>query len=80
MKFSEKRDRKLCQQCGKRPNLFSMDGNRYKRDKEHDLCRQCYKSILDSDWQDRNAEHLGASKPTFHDSCCGVPGLDRSRS
>jgi len=78
MKFSQKKDRKLCQLCGKRPNLFSTDGKKYKRDKQHDLCRQCHKSLSDSEWQERNARP--ASKPTFHASCCGVLGLDRSRS
>lgn len=55
MKFSKKSKRKLCRKCRKRPNVFSMDGVHYKRDRDHELCRQCYRSLQDADWQRRNA-------------------------
>lgn len=66
MKFANKRDRKMCAMCKKRPNTFS-NGRRYKRDKEHDLCRQCHKSLSDSQWQAAHAP----SKPEPSDSSSG---------
>ena len=70
MKFSNKKDLKVCSLCKKRPNTFST-GGKYKRDAEHDLCRQCHKSLADSDWQARNA----GSKPVPSESSSGSQPL-----
>lgn len=38
----------MCAECGKRPALFRSSLNRRIRaDKDHSLCRQCYKAQKD---------------------------------
>lgn len=39
----------LCIQCSKRKALFRSPSNgQFKADRDHKLCRQCYKSLKDS--------------------------------
>lgn len=39
-----------CANCGERPPLFVRRkiGPKVKRDKDHNLCRQCFESMKDS--------------------------------
>lgn len=41
------KDKTLCLQCKRRPAKFKHQG-KIKRDKRHDLCLQCFRSIGDS--------------------------------
>jgi hypothetical protein len=72
MKFANKKDAKMCALCKKRPNTFST-GGKYKRDQDHDLCRQCHKSLSDSDWQRRNASRAGSSEPSSGSQPSALP-------
>ncbi len=50
MKLREQRG--LCKMCHKRPAVFQRRkiGLAVKRDKDHDLCRQCHESVRDAAW------------------------------
>lgn len=37
--------KRLCRGCGKRAATFSVRGGREKSDREHDLCRQCFRAL-----------------------------------
>lgn len=39
----------LCSVCGQRPAGFRYKG-KYKRDKHHDICQQCYRSQINSNY------------------------------
>lgn len=41
-------DRRLCQLCRQRPARFRYKG-RVKRDRDHDICFQCYRRLISQD-------------------------------
>ena len=50
--MKRRKPKHLCSNCNERPALFFSPA-RHKlvaKDDGHDLCRQCYQSLLDSTW------------------------------
>jgi hypothetical protein len=47
MKFPEHLSKRLCVICKRRKAKFSFRG-RVKRDRQHNMCKVCYRSIRDS--------------------------------
>lgn len=52
MKFHPFLTKRLCKLCGRRPAKFTFRG-RVKRDRQHDICHRCYKTL-----RDRNAARM----------------------
>jgi hypothetical protein len=52
MKFRNFLSERLCRLCERRVAKF-MSRGRIKRDRQHDICRQCYREL-----RDRNAAQL----------------------
>jgi len=70
--------RPICRGCNRRPALACVRGE-WRVVKDHDLCRQCWRSLMDS----RRAEKLAAlerdRRSTGWDSRSGiVRGIERS--
>jgi hypothetical protein len=58
MKFAGTISRRLCALCKQHDAKFTFRG-RVKRDKEHDVCHRCYRSLRDriAAWQLSDGSH-----------------------
>ena len=57
------RTRHICQRCHKRPAIYSVSHNgvrKFRAAADHDLCRQCWSSEMDSLRAKRVAERASA--------------------
>ena len=63
MKLNTRRSN-LCVLCRKRRRVYKYLG-RWRRDKQHDLCRQCYRSQIDAVYQALNTQETSAEVDDF---------------
>lgn len=64
--------KKLCAQCKSRPTAFSPKGGKYRSDSDHDLCNQCWRSVLDQIRLELRIISLTAVSKHYHHDCCGI--------
>ena len=69
--YQKRTGKKLCAQCKKRTTSFSPKGGSYRKDSKHDLCGQCWRSIVDQTRSQPISTTLD-SKKKFHSGCNGV--------
>lgn len=67
MKFSIAFSRRLCALCKQHDAKFTFRG-RVKRDKGHDVCHRCYRSLRDKNEARRVSARLPRQPATFETS------------